>query len=129
MYWLWTTIVTALAGVVLGAAASWHVVNGRAEQRERRLRHEAQEQHHQSTRKLRAANTRLQVELETERASVQQRVQSALAAQRTTTDRLEEQLRFAYAEIDRLKGFQPEKTTQDVVMGDDGFALTQPFTA
>jgi hypothetical protein len=128
LVWLGITVVATVAGLLLGAGASWSVLKRQAKARERRFILVAQEHHANSTRSLRANITRLQLELETERASVQRRLAVATTELRTAQKRLEEQLRFAYAELDRLKGQSSPVVVPRAAVSDDGFALTQPFT-
>lgn len=128
MVWMGVTVVAAVSAALLGAGVSWSIVSRRARMRERRFVVAAQDQLATSTRSLRATNTRLQVELETERAALQRRVTAGLAEQRATTQRLQEQLRFAYMEIDHLKALAGQvQESPEVAPDGSGFALTQPF--
>lgn len=124
-----TALVAGLLGAVLGAGFAWRVVGARAAARHARLVAAAREQVAASTQNLRATNARLQAELEKERTAAQQRQVAFSAEQRSSVTRLEGQLRFAYAEIDRLnaatrgQGSSPGDSQTDV----HGFALTRPY--
>jgi len=123
-----TMLAAGLIGALLGAAAAWVVLNGRAKARQASLVAAAREQVVASTQNLRAANARLQAELEKERTSSQQRQAAFAAEQRSSVTRLEGQLRFAYAEIDRLNAAaRGGSASSDGVTDGNGFALTRPF--
>ena len=126
--WVGIAAVAAVSSALLGAGFSWNILTRRGRLRERRLVASAQEQYATGTRGLRASNTRLQVELETERASLQRRVATGIAEQRAANLRLEEQLRFAYMEVDRLKTqLGGGKLAAERAGDGTGFALTQPY--
>lgn len=117
-----------LLGAALGGAVTWRVIGVRASARHARLVTAAREQVAASTQNLRAVNARLQAELEKEKIASRQRQAAVAAEQRSSVTRLEGQLRFAYAEIDRLNaaargGAMPA----DGVTDGNGFALTRPF--
>lgn len=122
-------LLAALLGTVVGAAGAWRVVGARAAARHTRLVAAAREQVVASTQNLRAVNARLQAELEKERTASQQRQMAYAAEQRSSVTRLEGQLRFAYAEIDRLNAAArgPNAAPGDGVTDGSGFALTRPF--
>jgi hypothetical protein len=124
-----TMLAAGLVGAVLGAALAWRVIGDRAKARHVRLVASAREQVVASTQNLRAVNARLQAELEKERTGAQQRQAAFAAEQRSSVTRLEGQLRFAYAEIDRLNaGSKGAGGAQsDGVTDGSGFALTRPF--
>jgi hypothetical protein len=127
-----TMLAAGLVGALLGATLAWRVVGDRAKARHVRLVASAREQVAASTQNLRASNARLQAELEKERTAAAQRQVAVAAEQRSSVTRLEGQLRFAYAEIDRLNvgsrgadgasGAPAENVTDG-----SGFALTRPF--
>lgn len=125
-----TTLLAGLIGAVLGGVVAWRVIGARAEARHARLVVAAREQVATTTQNQRAVNARLQAELEKERTASQQRQAAFAAEQRSSVTRLEGQLRFAYAEIDRLNaaargpgGAAPSDTSTDA----HGFALTRPY--
>ena len=124
-----SALLAGLLGAVLGAGVAWRVVGVRAKARHARLVAAAREQVAASTQNLRAVNARLQAELEKERTSSQQRQMAFAAEQRSSVTRLEGQLRFAYAEIDRLNAAArgPGAPPGDGVTDGTGFALTRPF--
>jgi hypothetical protein len=124
-----TALVAGLAGAVVGAAVAWRVIGSRAAARHTRLVAAAREQVAASTQNLRAVNARLQAELEKEKMSSRERQAAFAAEQRSSVTRLEGQLRFTYAEIDRLNAaarggaLVPSNGATD----GSGFALTRPF--
>ena len=124
-----TLLGAGLAGAVLGAGAAWQVLGSRAKARHARLVATAREQLTASTQNLRAVNARLQAELEKEKTAAAQRQAAFAAEQRSSVTRLEGQLRFAYAEIDRLNAGARGTggATGDGVTDGSGFALTRPF--
>ncbi|MBX3622719.1 MAG: hypothetical protein KF891_22350 [Rhizobacter sp.] len=129
-----TGIATALAagsiGALLGGAMAWRVLGARATARYARLVAAAREQVATSTQNLRTTNARLQAELEKEKASARQRQLAFAAEQRASVTRLEGQLRFAYAEIDRLNGSSggdAHARPGDGATDAHGFALTRPY--
>lgn len=122
-------LLAGLLGVVLGGGVAWRVIGARAAARHAHLVVAAREQVMATTQNQRAVNARLQAELEKERSASQQRQMVFAAKQRTSVTRLEGQLRFAYAEIDRLNAATrgPNATPGDGVIDGSGFALTRPF--
>ncbi|MET0335070.1 MAG: hypothetical protein ABW190_12420, partial [Rhizobacter sp.] len=70
-----------------------------------------------------------QAELEKERVSSRERQAAFAAEQRSSVTRLEGQLRFAYAEIDRLNSAARGGSALpgDGVTDGSGFALTRPY--
>lgn len=124
-----TTLGAGAAGLLLGAVIAWRVVKVQAKQQHARLVAAAREQLAASTNNMRATNARLQAELERERVSAQQRVAATAAEQRASVARLEGQLRFAYAEIDRLNAVAggSRGDGDDVLTDGTGFALTRPY--
>jgi TolA-binding protein len=121
-----------LAGVMVGGAFAWRVSQQKAQARHQRLVANAREQMVASTQKLRTVNARLQADLEKERNSVQTQVASVQAERRADVARLEGQLRYAYAEIDRLNAATRGGTAQsgfsDTTSEASGFALTRPYS-
>jgi len=122
-----TAVGSALAGVLVGGGIAWRVLASRAAARHSRLVTAAREQVAASTQNLRAANTRLQAELDKEKTVSRQREMALTAEQRASVTRLEGQLRFAYAEIDRLNASARGGHGGDSVTDGHGFALTRPF--
>jgi hypothetical protein len=74
---------------------------------------------------LRATNTRLMLERERDRLSLPQHLAAAVSDQRTIVSRLEAQLKFAYQELDRLRGSRSAWEGHDGA--DHAFAPTQTF--
>lgn len=124
-----TALVAALLGAALGGGFAWRFIGLRAMTRHTRLVAAAREQLVVSTQNLRATNARLQAQLEKERISSQQRQAAFTAEQRSSVTRLEGQLRFAYAEIDRLNAAArgPGGSPGDGETDGHGFALTRPY--
>jgi hypothetical protein len=124
-----TALIAGLVGAVLGAAVAWRVCSVRASVRHTRLVAAAREQVAASTQNLRAVNARLQADLEREQLASRERQAAFAAEQRSSVTRLEGQLRFAYAEIDRLNaGARANGASPgDGVTDGSGFALTRPF--
>jgi kynureninase len=123
------SVAAALVGGLLGAGISWRVLASRASARHARLVTAAREQVAASSQNLRAVNARLQAELEKEKTGSRQREMAIMAEQRASVTRLEGQLRFAYAEIDRLNAAHRGggSSQGDGVTDGHGFALTRPF--
>ncbi len=128
-----TALTPALTGASIGALISggvvWRTLSVRAAARHVHLLTVAREQVAAQTQSMRAAHARLQAELTRERSTAQQRHMAALAEQRASVTRLEGQLRFAYAEIDRLNAANLHHTglPGDGMTDGDGFAVTRPY--
>ena len=123
-----TTVAVGVGGALLGASLAWRVLAARATTRHARLVTAAREQLVSSTQNLRAVNARIQADLEKEKTASRQREMALTAEQRASVTRLEGQLRFAYAEIDRLNAAGRGGTLPgDGVTDGQGFALTRPF--
>ena len=124
-----TMLLAGLMGALLGGAIAWRAIGKRAAARHARLVAAARDQIATTSQNLRAANAKLQAELEKEKTSSQQRQVAFVTEQRSSVTRLEGQLRFAYAEIDRLnaaaRGTSGAK--DDGITDGSGFALTRPF--
>ena len=124
-----TTLAAGLLGALLGAAVAWRLMSKRAAARHARLVTTAREQIAASSQNLRAVNARLQADLEKEKSASQARQVAFATEQRASVTRLEGQLRFAYAEIDRLNASTKGSggAAGDGVTDGSGFALTRPF--
>jgi len=124
-----TALAAALVGAMLGGTLAWRVIGSRAAARHARLVTAAREQVAASSQNLRAVNARLQAELEKEKTASQQRQAAFALEQRSSVTRLEGQLRFAYAEIDRLNAATrgPGGPVADTQTDSHGFALTRPY--
>jgi hypothetical protein len=124
-----TTLATGLFGLLLGAGVAWRIIGARAKVRHARLVAAAREQLATSSQGLRAINARLQADLEKEKVASQQRQMAFVVEQRSSVTRLEGQLRFAYAEIDRLNAGGRGRAGELAGSATDheGFALTRPF--
>lgn len=124
--WMVTMGSGVLVGALVGGGAAWHLCSRQAQRRHRRTVVAAKEQYVSGTQGLRATNARLQAALDQEKTAIQGRLAAAAADHRAALTRVEGQLRFAYAEIDRLQqaarspsGASPREA--------HGFALTRPF--
>ena len=93
-----------------------------------RVNEEAQRiaiQHSATIEKLRGAYRRAQTELDQVRNAVPRQVAAAVAEQRAQVTRLEQQLKIAYIEIDRLRKWSEAAEGSDI---QNGFAATKPFS-
>jgi uncharacterized protein YneF (UPF0154 family) len=122
-----------VASVLVGAGLGWWIVNRiMARQYKARL-HRATEQlrqqHATTDDKLRAAHTRANLELEQLRTGIPRQVAVATSEARAKVTRLEEQLRHAHAELDKLrvKVQGPSPVAARRTEPNDGFAPTQTF--
>jgi len=124
-----TTLAAGLLGALLGAVAAWRLMGKRTAARHACLVAIAREQIAASSQNLRAVNARLQADLEKEKSASQARQLAFATEQRASVTRLEGQLRFAYAEIDRLNAGTKGSSgaAGDGVTDGSGFALTRPF--
>jgi hypothetical protein len=124
-----TAVAAGLFGVALGGGLAWWVLGVRAAARHARLVAAAREQVVASTQNLRATNARLQADLEKEKTGSQQRQMAFMVEQRSSVTRLEGQLRFAYAEIDRLNAVSRGSAgaARDSMTDSHGFAVTRPY--
>ncbi|WP_157604190.1 hypothetical protein [Rhizobacter sp. Root1221] len=113
-------------GMIVGGVAAWQVCARRAEQRRRKFVAATRQQYATGTQGLRATNVRLQTALDQEKLAIQTRLSASAAEHRAALSRMEVQLQFAYAEIDRLQA--PGRPGALAEGGDvHGFALTRPF--
>jgi hypothetical protein len=124
-----TALAAGLFGVALGGGLAWRVIGVRAAARHARLVAAAREQVVASSQNLRATNARLQADLEKEKTGSQQRQMAFMVEQRSSVTRLEGQLRFAYAEIDRLNAVSrgTAGAAHDSMTDSHGFAVTRPY--
>ena len=124
-----TMLLAGLMGALLGGAVAWRLMGKRAAARHARLVAAARDQIATTSQNLRATNAKLQAELEKEKTASQLRQTAFATEQRSSITRLEGQLRFAYAEIDRLNAAArgPSGAQDDGITDGSGFALTRPF--
>lgn len=124
----WVAIgVTAVCAAGASATAVHWFLSQRLRERERRLTVAAQEHVTQGTSQLRAAMTKLQLELEKERVSSRQRVAAGIAEERAQVARLQSQLKLAYAQLDRLRAEIEPTPARPRAETTSGFAVTMPF--
>ena len=130
-------VLIAASGVLAllaAAGAGWwiaqRVLREHYETRVHRVVDMVRHQHATATDKLRAAHAAVQTELERQRTTMHRQVAVATVEARNAAARLEDQLRMAYAELDRLRMEVdgPSRRTARAEL-DDGFAVTQPWTS
>jgi hypothetical protein len=126
-----TWIVAVVGAFLAGAGLAWwitqQVLRARFATTLRRTEQALRQQQDAALAKMRADHTSARLELETQRSTLPRQIAAATAEQRATATRLEERLKMAYAELDRLRvqingpapSGKPERT--------DGFANTEPF--
>lgn len=125
--WIIIVVAAALGGAILGAWITHRILTPRYTQRMNRQIQAYQQQHAGTMDKLRAAYTKAKLESEQQRAVMQRQVAAAVAEQKTTTARLEERLKAAYAELDRLRADTTPLSAKPADRGKHGFASTLPF--
>ena len=125
--WIIIVLGAALVGAALAAWMTHRKLSSRYAQRLNRTMQAYQQQHGATMDKLRAAHTKARLELEQQRAVMQRQVAAAVAEQRTQTTRLEERLKSAYAELDRLRDQAAPLSAKPAPEGSRGFASTLPF--
>lgn len=126
-----TRIIEIALALVVGSGASWFMarrsLSRQSDQQLRRMTEAHRKQHEAVVDKLNAAHALARKELENQRQAGPRHAAVVAADQRAAVLRLEEQLKTAYAELDRLrlevKG--PAPAGQPKPYG--GFADTQPF--
>jgi hypothetical protein len=125
-------LIGSLVGALSGGILAWLVCSQRAKVRQARWVAAARQQLAAGNNANRAKIVRLTADLEKERESVQERINAAGAEQRSTIARLEGQLAFAYAEIDRMNAEIDEhagRAPHDSMIDGTGFAMTRPYAA
>ena len=124
-------IAEVAAAFFAGAGVAWwtahRTLSRKFDLKLRRITEVHRKQHEAVVDRLNASHALARKELEHQRSSVPRQVAVASADQRSAVSRLEEQLKAAYAELDRLrlevKGPAPEGRPRP----NNGFADTQPF--
>lgn len=124
--WIIIATASALAGAIASAWIAFRVLTARFTQRLNQHMQAYQQQHAGTMDKLRSAHAKARLEIEQQRAVMQRQVASAVAEQKATAARLEERLKVAYAELDRLRG---DAAVPPAERSRIGFAETQPFQA
>jgi hypothetical protein len=125
-------LILTLLGMLTGSLCSAWLAHRLWRRRfDRRLREAVDELHAQHTGlldKYRSAHARLNAELEQQRAGTSRQVAAAVAEPRAALLRLEDRLKRAYAELDRLReGTSSRQTVRPVSEDTQGFAATQPM--
>jgi hypothetical protein len=122
-----------LVGLLTGAGfGAWLVHRQWKRHFDARLRESAdsiQSQHITLLEKFRAAHTKLHAELEQQRGSNARQVAIAVAEPRAALMRLEQRLKGAYAELDRLRELTSARPARPMCEENHGFAATQPMHA
>lgn len=118
-------VVGLLVGAVAGAFVAWKFATERTASRLERLAAEERDQLANGLKQLRSINVRLQAELDNVKADSSKRLLALSSEQRGSITRLEGQLRFAYAEIDRLRA---GPSGHDAQVDEHGFAVTRPYS-
>jgi hypothetical protein len=121
-----------VAAVLVGAGVGWWVVNRILVRQFKHRLHKATEllkqQHAATDDKLRSACTRATLELEQVKATIPRQIAAATTDSRAKITRLEEQLRHAHAELDRLRPKTAPLEPRQRAELTDGFAATMPFS-
>lgn len=125
--WIILIVSAAIGGAALGAWMTMRVLKPRYTLRMNRHIQAYQQQHGATMDKLRAAHTKARLEIEQQRAVMQRQITAAVAEQRATAMRLEERLKAAYAELDRLRDHPLPLSAKASDKGKHGFASTLPF--
>lgn len=123
-----TRIIEIVVALAVGSGSAWFMarrtLSRQFDQKLRRMTEAYRKQHEAVVDKLNASHALARKELEHQRQSGPRHAAVVAADQRATVARLEEQLKTAYAELDKLrlevKGPAP-------VGKPNGFADTQPF--
>ena len=125
--WIIIVVGATLGGAAFGAWMTQRVLSSRYAARLNRSMQAYQQQSGATMEKLRAAHTKARLEIEQQRAVMQRQVAAAVAEQRATSSRLEERLKVAYAELDRLRDHATPLSAKPNEKGKHGFASTLPF--
>lgn len=125
--WIIAVAVAFLAGAGLAWGITQHVLADRFSTKLRQSEQTMRAQQDAALAKMRADHTSARLEMEAQRSSLPRQIAAATAEQRATATRLEERLKIAYAELDRLRvqinGPAPKGKPDQT----DGFANTEPF--
>ena len=124
-------VAECIAAFCVGAGAAWWVahrsLNRQFDVKLRRMTEVHRKQHEAVVDKLNASHALARKELEHQRSTTPRQVALASADQRSAVSRLEEQLKTAYAELDRLRLEVKGPAPQGRPTPNQGFADTQPF--
>lgn len=117
--------------LLLGSGASWFYVrrslSRQFDQKLRRIVEMHRKQHETVVDKLNASHVLARKELERQRKSVPRQITVSSADQRSAVSRLEDQLKGAYAELDKLRLEVKGPAPVGRPKLSNGFADTQPF--
>lgn len=124
-------LIGAVPALVVGAGVAWwfanRSLNRKLDLKVRQL-NEVHRKHHEAViDKLNASHALARKELEHQRTTMPRQLAAASADQRSTVARLEEQLKVAYAELDRLRLQVNGPAPEGRPAPNQGFADTQPF--
>ena len=119
-------LVALLTGAGAGAWFAHSLARRRLDDRVRQATDALQQQHMAVLDRFRAAHARLHADLEQQRLGTARQVAAAVAEQQASVRRLDERLRVAYAELDRIRDVSSGKPPRPLIE-DHGFAATQPM--
>ena len=125
--WLAVCAVALLIGAGAGAVAGFRRARRSLNGEIRRAVENVEQKYGASLEQHRAANVRVQVDLDQTRANTKRQVAAAAAEPNAQMQRTEERLKAAYAELDRLRAQINGPDTAGYPDVPDGFALTQPM--
>jgi hypothetical protein len=124
-------IIEVALALVVGAGSAWYFVrrsmSREFDQKLRRITEMHRKQHEAVVDKLNASHTLAKKELEHQRSVAPRHATAAAADQRSAVARLEEQLKAAYTELDRLRLEVKGPAPVGKPTPNNGFADTQPF--
>ena len=119
------------ASLLAGAALGWWFVSRIMRRQYKAKFHRATEtlkqQHAATDDRLRAAQTRASLELEQLRAGIPRQIAAAVGEARARITRLEDQLKHAHLELDRMRIRLEGAAADQREYSPDGFAPTQNF--
>lgn len=123
------TLLAIVAGLGLALGAVWGqwALRRRLEGQFRRQTSELVQTHEAELNRISAVQTRALAELDQLRKLSKQQVATAATATKTATSQVEERLRTAFDEIERLNAMIHQRQGPHSVHN-DGFAATQPMT-
>lgn len=124
-------IIEVVVALFVGSGAAWYFarrsMSRQFDQKLRRITEMHRKQHEAVVDKLNAAHALARKELEHQRNSAPRHAAAAAVDQRSAVLRLEEQLKVAYVELDRLRLEVKGPAPVGRPTPNNGFADTQPF--
>ncbi len=122
------TLIALLIGAGAGAWLAHSLGRRRLEARVREATDALEQQHAGVLDRFRAAHARLHADLEHQRRGTARQVAAAVAEPRAAVLRVEERLKAAYAELDRVRDAATGRPPRPLIE-EHGFAATQPMHA